>query len=77
MAPSTTTDGSVVYERRTVKTHRYQWPGIQLNLWILVMLAAACFIIGAFANFISVQQQLNLPVPWCAHPFFVHRIHTD
>ncbi|KAH6670941.1 hypothetical protein F5X68DRAFT_44539 [Plectosphaerella plurivora] len=70
MAPSTTTDGSVVYERRTVKTHRYQWPGIQLNLWILVMLAAACFIIGAFANFISVQQQLNLPVPWY-FPYFI------
>ncbi|KAG7115363.1 hypothetical protein HYQ46_011253 [Verticillium longisporum] len=61
---STTTDGSAVYERRLVKTHRYQWPGIQLNLWILIMLIAAGFIMGAFATFIQIQQQLLLPIPW-------------
>ena len=64
MAPSTITDDSAVYERRVVKTHRYQWPGIQLNLWIVIMLAAGGFIIGAFANFITIQDQLQLPVPW-------------
>ncbi|KAM0277448.1 hypothetical protein ACHAQH_005814 [Verticillium albo-atrum] len=67
---STTTDGSVVYERRMVKTHRYQWPGVQLNVWILIMLIAAGFIMGAFATFIQIQQQLLLPIPWY-FPYFI------
>lgn len=70
MAPSTITDDSYAYERRVVKTHRYQWPGIQLNFWILVMLAASGFIIGAFANFMTIQEQLGLPVPWY-FPYYV------
>lgn len=61
---STTTDPSVLYERRPVKLHRYQWPGVQLNVWILVMLVAAGFMIGAFATFITIQEQLDLPIPW-------------
>lgn len=65
MVASTLT-GSSLYERRVVeRVHRYQWPGIQLNLWILVMLVAACLIIGVFASFIETQQQLLLPIPWC------------
>lgn len=72
---STTTDGSVLYQRRpAVKTHRYQWPGIQLNIWILVMLVAACFIIGAFSIFIQQQQQLLLPVPWFVLPPLPHLV---
>ncbi|KAL2753254.1 hypothetical protein ACRALDRAFT_2029129 [Sodiomyces alcalophilus JCM 7366] len=61
---STITDGSMLYERRPVKTHRYQWPGVQLNIWILIMLVASCFLIGSFAIFIQVQEQLLLPIPW-------------
>ncbi|UQC87523.1 uncharacterized protein CLUP02_13028 [Colletotrichum lupini] len=62
----TNTNSSSLYERRVVeRVHRYQWPGIQLNLWILVMLVAACLIIGVFASFIETQQQLLLPIPWC------------
>ncbi|KAK7443607.1 hypothetical protein Landi51_08956 [Colletotrichum acutatum] len=65
MVASTLT-GSSLYERRVVeRVHRYQWPGIQLNLWILIMLVAACLIIGVFASFIETQQQLLLPIPWC------------
>lgn len=61
---STTTSGSLVYERRVVELHRYHWPGIWLNTWLLVMLVASCTIIGVFAIFIQIQQQLILPIPW-------------
>ncbi|GJD04167.1 hypothetical protein ColKHC_12992 [Colletotrichum higginsianum] len=70
MVASTVT-GSSLYERRVVeRVHRYQWPGIQLNLWILVMLAASCLIIGVFASFIDIQQQLLLPIPWY-FPYYI------
>ncbi|KAI3539382.1 hypothetical protein CABS03_08620 [Colletotrichum abscissum] len=70
MVASTLT-GSSLYERRVVeRVHRYQWPGIQLNLWILVMLVAACLIIGVFASFIETQQQLLLPIPWY-FPYYI------
>ncbi|KAI1148191.1 arginase-like protein [Nemania diffusa] len=52
-----------VYERRT-PVHRYHWPAIQLNVWMIVMLAASFLIIGVFGSFIGIQQQLNLYVPW-------------
>ncbi|KAK1723369.1 hypothetical protein CaCOL14_012254 [Colletotrichum acutatum] len=70
MVASTLT-GSSLYERRVVeRVHRYQWPGIQLNLWILIMLVAACLIIGVFASFIETQQQLLLPIPWY-FPYYI------
>ena len=43
---------------------RYQWPEIQLNLWILVILAASATVLGIFAWFITVQQQMNIGIPW-------------
>ncbi|KAK3385220.1 hypothetical protein B0H63DRAFT_449294 [Podospora didyma] len=63
---STVTSGSLVYERRIAveKVHKYHWPAVQLNLWMLIMLIAACTIIGVFASFIQIQQTLLLPVPW-------------
>lgn len=61
---STISDSDVVYERRTERVHKYHWPAIQLNLWMLFMLVASCAILGMFANFISIQQQLRLAVPW-------------
>ncbi|KAI0846064.1 hypothetical protein F5Y00DRAFT_151134 [Daldinia vernicosa] len=61
---------SVVYERRIARIHRYHWPAIQLNVWMLIMLAASCCIIGVFATFIGVQQQLELYVPWY-FPYFI------
>lgn len=66
MAASTTTGTgtSYVYERRVARIHRYHWPAIQLNVWMLVMLAASLCIIGVFATFIQVQQQLLLDIPW-------------
>jgi hypothetical protein len=55
-----------VYERRVAvgRVRRYRWPPLLLNLWILVMLVASCTVIGVFANFIDIQNQLELPIPW-------------
>lgn len=44
---------------------RYHWPEVQLNLWILIILAAAATDLGIFAWFITVQQQMQIGIPWC------------
>jgi len=66
-ASSTTASGSLVYERHE-RVHRYHWPADQLNFWMLIMLISSCTIIGIFANFIQIQNQLGLGVPWCVVP---------
>ncbi len=43
---------------------KYHWPPLQLNFWILIMLVGSATILGVFADFISVQDQLRLGVPW-------------
>jgi hypothetical protein len=68
MASDTTASGSLVFERRVGHVHKYHWPALQLNIWMLIMLIAASTIIGIFATFIQVQQQLLLAVPWCVFP---------
>ncbi|KAK6071950.1 hypothetical protein SCUP234_09439 [Seiridium cupressi] len=72
MASSFTTGtGSLVYERRGApRIHKYHWPAVQLNVWMLIMLIAACTIIGIFATFIQQQQVLALGVPWYM-PYFI------
>lgn len=60
----TTGTGSLVYERRAVRIHKYHWPAVQLNVWMIIMLVAACTIIGVFAQTIQQQAVLNLAVPW-------------
>ncbi|KAI5859827.1 hypothetical protein GGS23DRAFT_262688 [Durotheca rogersii] len=67
---ATGSGSSPVYERRLARIHRYHWPAIQLNVWMLVMFAASCCIIGITATFINVQQQLELYVPW-HFPYFI------
>ncbi|ORY68222.1 uncharacterized protein BCR38DRAFT_455288 [Pseudomassariella vexata] len=64
MASTTTASGSLVYERRVARIHKYHWPALQLNVWMLIMLVASCTIIGVFATLIGVQQRLGLHVPW-------------
>ncbi|KXJ90020.1 hypothetical protein Micbo1qcDRAFT_73444 [Microdochium bolleyi] len=64
------TEGTGVTDRRHARVHRYHWPAIQLNVWMLVMLAASLCIIGVFATFIVTQQQLLLPIPW-VFPYFI------
>lgn len=63
MASSVTT-GSLVFERRSGHVHKYHWPAIQLNFWMLVMTVVACTVIGIFATFIQIQQTLLLAIPW-------------
>ncbi len=69
MASTVTTSDSLTYDRRIVeRVHKYHWPAVQLNLWMLVMLIASCLIIGVFASFIQIQQILLLPIPWFVLP---------
>jgi len=68
---STVTSGSLVYERRVVeKIHKYHWPAVQLNVWMLIMLISAGVIIGVFSAFIEIQNTLLLPVPWY-FPYYI------
>ncbi|KAK4136142.1 hypothetical protein BT67DRAFT_232045 [Trichocladium antarcticum] len=68
---STITSGSLVYEHRIVeRIHKYHWPAVQLNVWMLIMLIASCLIIGVFATFIQIQQVLLLPIPWY-FPYYI------
>lgn len=43
---------------------RYNWPQLQLNLWIFIVLAGASTVLGINAWFITVQQQLRIGIPW-------------
>jgi hypothetical protein len=63
MVTESTTSSSLVYER-VERVHRWHWPGEQINVWILVMTIASAAILGIFADFIAVQQQLGLGIPW-------------
>lgn len=56
---------SSVSRTRVVVRQSYYWPDWQLNLWIIVMLAAGGLLVGVFAEFLSIQQQLgHLGIPW-------------
>jgi hypothetical protein len=50
----------VVLER----ARKYHWPEAQLNWWIFIMLVSSSLNLGVFSYFMSVQQTMNLPVPW-------------
>lgn len=43
---------------------RYQWPEIQLNIWIIVVLAGSATCLGIFSWLMTVQSQMNLETPW-------------
>jgi hypothetical protein len=53
-----------VVGRAVVVREKYYWPDAQLNIWTIVMLAAAGTELGVFAEFMSIQGQMRLPVPW-------------
>ncbi|KAH6984533.1 hypothetical protein BKA56DRAFT_316510 [Ilyonectria sp. MPI-CAGE-AT-0026] len=57
---------SMTYDESRITSHvrTYNWPPLQLNFWIFVMLLASCTVIGVFSTFIEIQNQLLLPVPW-------------
>lgn len=60
----TTGSSSYVRERHVTRIHRYHWPAIQLNVWMLIMLAASCCLIGICAVQMEVQHHLRLYTPW-------------
>jgi hypothetical protein len=61
----TLSGSSVVYQTRAVSQIRtYNWPPVQLNFWIFIMLLSSSTIVGVFSSFIHIQTQLDLPVPW-------------
>lgn len=68
---STLSGSSVVYEERIIGHHTrtYNWPPLQLNFWIFVMLLASTSIVGVFSIFIQTQQQLGLLIPWYVGTF--------
>ncbi|KAI9778162.1 MAG: hypothetical protein M1835_004997 [Candelina submexicana] len=47
-----------------VVRRKYHWPEAQLNLWIIIMLAAGATVLGIFAEFITIQNQMQLGIPW-------------
>lgn len=70
---STLTGSSAVYERggtRVLHVRTYNWPPIQINIWLFVMLLASSSILGVFSTFIQTQTQMGLPIPWY-FPYFV------
>jgi hypothetical protein len=50
--------------RVTSRIRTYNWPPLQLNFWIFVMLLASTTILGVFGGFIRTQYQLELGIPW-------------
>jgi len=43
---------------------KHQWPAAQLYFWLFIMLVASCTILGIFSYFVTVQQQLQIGIPW-------------
>jgi hypothetical protein len=51
---------------RSYSTYRrnFTWPWGQVMLWTILILAAGCTIMGVFAEFIDIQNKMQLEVPW-------------
>jgi hypothetical protein len=49
---------------RVQRRRRYRWPELQLNIWIIIVLAGSAICLGIFAWFMAVQSQLRLGTPW-------------
>lgn len=47
-----------------VVREKYYWPDAQLNIWTIIMLATAGTILGVFAEFMQIQNQMKLATPW-------------
>ncbi|KAJ6096188.1 hypothetical protein N7486_006934 [Penicillium sp. IBT 16267x] len=56
------------YERRV--RLNYHWPEIQLNIWLIVVLAGSATCLGIFSWFMTVQSTMELGTPWL-FPFMV------
>ncbi|EME77915.1 uncharacterized protein MYCFIDRAFT_33894 [Pseudocercospora fijiensis CIRAD86] len=50
---------------RVIVRQSYYWPDWQLNVWIIIMLAAGGVLVGVFSSFVVVQTHLGkLGIPW-------------
>ncbi|KAH8426958.1 uncharacterized protein KD926_007207 [Aspergillus affinis] len=49
---------------RPYRRRRYHWPELQLNIWIIIVLAASAICLGIFSWFMVVQSELELGIPW-------------
>ncbi|KKA30843.1 hypothetical protein TD95_000739 [Thielaviopsis punctulata] len=70
---ATMTSGSYATHttRRVVSHHHsYRWPGLLFNLWVLIMMMSACAVLGILGNFVMIQHQLLLGIPWY-FPYFM------
>ncbi|KAF2747543.1 hypothetical protein M011DRAFT_47144 [Sporormia fimetaria CBS 119925] len=47
-----------------VVREKYYWPDAQLNIWTIIMLAAAGTILGVNAQFMTIQNQMREGTPW-------------
>ncbi|PLB52864.1 hypothetical protein P170DRAFT_114391 [Aspergillus steynii IBT 23096] len=50
--------------RPAYRRRRYHWPELQLNIWIIIVLAASAICLGIFSWFMVVQSELKLGIPW-------------
>ncbi|KAJ5287603.1 hypothetical protein N7478_003289 [Penicillium angulare] len=48
----------------------YHWPEIQLNIWLIVVLAGSATCLGIFSWFMVIQSTMHLGTPWL-FPFMV------
>ena len=55
--------GTVVGSAVVVR-EKYYWPDLQLNIWTIVMLATAGTILGVNAQFMQIQDRMELGTPW-------------
>jgi len=61
MASTESTETELVVQRIRTK---YHWPAVQLNFWLLIMIVGSATILGVNASFLTVQQQLQVGIPW-------------
>lgn len=50
--------------RSRYSTVRYRWPVQQFLVWRFIVYGTAGTILGINAAFITIQEQLNLGIPW-------------
>lgn len=50
--------------RHHLPRRKYHWPDIQLNIWLIVVLAGSGACLGMYAWLMTVQTQLDLGTPW-------------
>ncbi|PLB40727.1 uncharacterized protein BDW47DRAFT_100728 [Aspergillus candidus] len=46
------------------RSRHYQWPELQLNIWIIIVLSGSAVCLGIFSWFMAIQTEMNLGIPW-------------